>query len=75
MLTQAADATGLQALQMVSGGGHDAGHVAALAPAAMVFVPCREGLSHAPVESADPDDIAVGAQLMLQVVLELAARR
>jgi N-carbamoyl-L-amino-acid hydrolase len=75
MLTQAADAAGVQALEMVSGGGHDAGHVAALAPAAMVFVPCREGLSHAPDESADPDDIAVGAELMLQVVLELAARR
>jgi beta-ureidopropionase / N-carbamoyl-L-amino-acid hydrolase len=75
MLAQAADAAGVQALQMVSGGGHDAGHVAAIAPAAMVFVPCREGLSHAPGESADPDDIAVGAQLMLQVVRELAARR
>jgi beta-ureidopropionase / N-carbamoyl-L-amino-acid hydrolase len=75
MLGQAADAAGVQALQMVSGGGHDAGHVAALAPAAMLFVPCREGLSHAPAESADPGDIAVGAQLMLQVVLGLAATR
>lgn len=75
MLAQAADSAGVQVLQMVSGGGHDAGHVAALAPAAMVFVPCRGGLSHAPGESADPDDIAVGAQLMLDVVLELAASR
>jgi acetylornithine deacetylase/succinyl-diaminopimelate desuccinylase-like protein len=41
----------------------------------MVFVPCREGLSHAPGESADPDNIALGVQLMLRVVLELAARR
>ena len=75
MLAQAADAAGVQALQMVSGGGHDAGHVAALAPSAMLFVPCREGLSHAPGESADPDDIAAGADLMLRVVLELAAKR
>lgn len=75
ILAQAADAAGVQALQMVSGGGHDAGHVAALAPSAMLFVPCREGLSHAPGESADPDDIAAGADLMLRVVLELAAKR
>lgn len=75
MLAQAADAAGVQTLEMLSGGGHDAGHVAALGPAAMVFVPCREGLSHAPGESADPADIAVGAEVMLRVVLELAARR
>ncbi len=74
MLAQAADVTGVQILQTVSGGGHDAGHVAALGPAAMVFVPCREGLSHAPGESANPQDIAVGTELMLQVVLGLAAR-
>lgn len=75
MLARAADGAGVQALQMVSGGGHDAGHVAALGPAAMVFVPCREGLSHAPGESADPEDIALGAELILRVVLELAAGR
>jgi acetylornithine deacetylase/succinyl-diaminopimelate desuccinylase-like protein len=41
----------------------------------MVFVPCRKGLSHAPGESADPEDIAVGTELILRVVLELAAGR
>jgi hydantoinase/carbamoylase family amidase len=75
MLERAASAVGVQALHTVSGGGHDAGHVAALGPAAMVFVPCHEGLSHAPGESADPEDIAVGAEVMLRVVLELAASR
>src|SRR5262249_20818121 len=75
MLARAAGAADVQALQTTSGGGHDAGHVAALGPAAMVFVPCREGLSHAPGESADPEDIALGAELMLRVVLELAAAR
>ncbi len=74
MLAQAATAAGVEALQTVSGGGHDAGHVAALGPAAMVFVPCRQGLSHAPAESADPKHIAVGTELMLQVVLGLASR-
>jgi N-carbamoyl-L-amino-acid hydrolase len=75
MLERAACATSVQALQIASGGGHDAGHVAALGPAAMVFVPCRKGLSHAPGESADPEDIAVGTELILRVVLELAAGR
>jgi N-carbamoyl-L-amino-acid hydrolase len=75
MLERAARAAGVQALQMVSGAGHDAGHVAPLGPAAMVFVPCREGLSHSPSESADPEDIAVGAEVMLRVVLELAQAR
>lgn len=72
MLAEAAATVGVQTVELPSGGGHDAGHVAALAPAAMVFIPCREGLSHAPEESADPEDIAVAADVMLRVVLELA---
>jgi N-carbamoyl-L-amino-acid hydrolase len=75
LLLQAASATGSQTLELASGGGHDAGHLATLAPAAMVFIPCRDGLSHAAGESADPEHIAAGADVLLRVVIELAARR
>jgi N-carbamoyl-L-amino-acid hydrolase len=75
LLGRAADAAGVPTLELSSGGGHDAGHVASLGPAAMVFIPCRDGLSHAPGEQADPTDIATGAAVMLRVVLELARRQ
>jgi hydantoinase/carbamoylase family amidase len=50
---------------MISGAAHDTMCVADRVPTAMVFVPCRDGLSHTPQEDADPADAAVGAEVML----------
>jgi N-carbamoyl-L-amino-acid hydrolase len=73
LLARAARAAALGTLELPSGGGHDAGHVAAVAPAAMLFIPCRDGISHAPAESASCDHIAAGAAVLLRTVLALAA--
>ena len=73
-LADAADVVDCRTCDLPSGAGHDAGHVAALAPAAMIFIPCLEGLSHAPGESASPQDIATGADVLTQAVLAVAAK-
>jgi hydantoinase/carbamoylase family amidase len=60
----AAQASGIPYRVMASGAGHDAGYISQVAPAGMIFVPSREGLSHAPDEWTDVDDIALGAVLL-----------
>jgi N-carbamoyl-L-amino-acid hydrolase len=60
---------GLAAREIVSGAGHDAGYVSRVAPAAMIFVPCRDGISHNEAEYAAPEHCAAGAQVLLQAVL------
>jgi N-carbamoyl-L-amino-acid hydrolase len=60
---------GFAAREIVSGAGHDAGYVSRVAPSAMVFVPCRDGISHNEAEYASPEHCAAGAQVLLQAVL------
>jgi allantoate deiminase len=45
--------------------------VARRVPSAMLFVPCLDGISHSPEESADPADAALGVQVMLAAAREL----
>jgi len=66
---------GLPAAELLSAAGHDARHMAPLAPSAMVFVPCRNGLSHHPDEWAEPDHVAAGAQVVADVLYHLAHGR
>jgi len=56
----------------VSGAGHDACNIAKVAPAGMIFVPCADGISHAEIESATPDDCAAGCAVLLSAVVERA---
>lgn len=56
---------------LVSGAAHDTACVADRAPAAMVFVPCRDGISHSPKEDADPADAAVACEVILNAILAL----
>jgi N-carbamoyl-L-amino-acid hydrolase len=58
----------------VSGAGHDACYVSRVAPTAMVFVPCKDGISHNEVEDAAKSDIAAGCQILLQAMVEQADR-
>jgi len=69
LLSQAADGLGLSAIPIVSGAGHDAAHIAAVAPSSMIFIPCRDGRSHDPEEWAEPAALAAGAAVMLHAVL------
>lgn len=67
-LTEAAQQSGQSFMVMHSGAAHDTMCVAKRVPSAMVFVPCRDGVSHSPEEEADPADAAVGAEIILNAV-------
>lgn len=58
---------------IASGALHDAANVAKVAPTAMVFVPCRDGISHNVKEYASPGSLAAGTNVLLHAVLKLAA--
>jgi N-carbamoyl-L-amino-acid hydrolase len=63
---------GYRNMDIVSGAGHDAVHIAGIAPTAMIFVPCEGGISHNEIENAKPEDLAAGCNVLLQAVLEKA---
>ncbi len=74
----AAAALGQPHQDIISGAGHDAVYMARVAPSAMVFVPCKDGISHNEVEDALPADLAAGCNVLLNALLEsadAAARR
>jgi beta-ureidopropionase / N-carbamoyl-L-amino-acid hydrolase len=71
MLRESADELGLRVTEIASGAGHDAAFMSRICPMAMVFVPCRNGKSHAPEEWADRDQIAGGAAVMLRTITSL----
>jgi allantoate deiminase len=70
-LERAAALSGAPWRRMPSGAAHDTQMVARRVPAAMLFVPCLDGISHSPDESADPADAALGVQVMLAAAREL----
>ena len=55
-----------------SGAGHDARHLAEICPSGMIFVPCEKGISHNEAENASPEDLAAGAQIIADVIVDLA---
>ena len=57
---------------IVSGAGHDAVYLARVAPTAMIFVPCEDGISHNEIESATPADLAAGCNTLLRAMLTRA---
>ncbi|MDQ0133896.1 N-carbamoyl-L-amino-acid hydrolase [Neorhizobium galegae] len=63
---------GYPALDVLSAAGHDARQMAPLAPSVMIFIPCRGGLSHHPDEWAEPEHVAAGAAVLLDLLLEQA---
>ncbi|MDM0038454.1 Zn-dependent hydrolase [Variovorax sp. J22G21] len=63
---------GLPHLDIVSGAGHDAVYVARVAPAAMIFVPCKDGISHNEIEDARPEHLAAGCNVLLHAMLDQA---
>ena len=70
-LEEAAEASGEPYMSMHSGAAHDTMSIADRVPSAMVFVPCKDGISHAPEEDADPSDAALGAEIMLNAIRRL----
>jgi beta-ureidopropionase / N-carbamoyl-L-amino-acid hydrolase len=70
-IEKASTAAGFLSTRLPSGAGHDGVFVAPIAPMGMIFVPCRDGRSHAPEEWAEPVDCANGAQVLAETLLLL----
>ena len=63
---------GVDYMTMQSGAGHDAMHWADVVPTGMIFIPCREGISHNPAEFAAMNDIVVGAEVLENVIKNIS---
>ncbi len=74
LVRDAAALLGFSAREIVSGAGHDAIYVAQHIPTAMIFTPCRDGLSHNEAEHIEPEQAEAGCQVLLEVVLARAGR-
>jgi N-carbamoyl-L-amino-acid hydrolase len=71
-VARAAKTLGYSHMPVVSGAGHDAVYMARLAPAGMVFIPCKDGISHNEIEDAAPADITAGCNVLMHAMLERA---
>jgi allantoate deiminase len=65
LMDDALAAAGQPVRRLVSGAGHDAMNMAALCPTAMLFIRCREGISHNPAEHVEPADAEIALRVML----------
>jgi len=73
-LARSADELELSQINVSSGAGHDMAHISRIAPAAMIFIPCKDGLSHCPEEFTTTEAIAKGSAVLTRTVLTLASR-
>lgn len=71
-IAEAAERLGYPAREIVSGAGHDAVYMSYLAPTGMIFIPCKDGISHNEIEYASPEHVTAGANVLLQVMLQYA---
>ena len=61
--------------EIVSGAAHDAVYLSRVAPTAMIFVPCKDGISHNEIEDARPEHLEAGCNVLLHAVLARARVR
>jgi N-carbamoyl-L-amino-acid hydrolase len=71
-VARATQALGYSHMEAVSGAGHDALYMAKLVPAGMIFIPCKDGISHNEIEDAQPEHITAGCNVLLHAMLERA---
>jgi N-carbamoyl-L-amino-acid hydrolase len=71
-IRDAAHRLGLSHLELPSPAGHDARHLHYICPTGMIFIPCKDGISHNEAESIEPSDAEAGAQVLTEVAFELA---
>jgi len=69
---KATEQLGYSTMDVVSGAGHDAIYTARLAPSGMIFVPCKDGISHNEIEDAKSEHLAAGCNVLLHAMLEYA---
>jgi N-carbamoyl-L-amino-acid hydrolase len=68
----ATEKLGYSTMDVVSGAGHDAIYTARVAPSGMIFVPCKDGISHNEIEDAQPAHLEAGCNVLLHAMLERA---
>jgi beta-ureidopropionase / N-carbamoyl-L-amino-acid hydrolase len=71
-VAKAAQKLGYSNMPCISGAGHDAVYMSRLAPAGMIFIPCKDGISHNEIEDAKPEHITAGCNVLLHAMLERA---
>jgi N-carbamoyl-L-amino-acid hydrolase len=71
-VARATQKLGYSHMNAVSGAGHDAVYMAKLVPAGMIFIPCKDGISHNEIEDAKPEHITAGGNVLLHAMLERA---
>ena len=74
LIRQSASALRIPTLDILSSAGHDARFLHAICPTGMIFVPCKDGVSHNPLESAKREDLAAGARVLVDTLVALANR-
>jgi N-carbamoyl-L-amino-acid hydrolase len=74
LVRQATQRLGLSAREIISGAGHDAVYVARNVPTAMIFTPCKDGLSHNEAESILPEEAEAGCQVLFEAIVARANR-
>jgi N-carbamoyl-L-amino-acid hydrolase len=73
IIRRAATRVNAPSMDLLSGAAHDARNMSTLCPTGMVFVPCKDGISHNEAESATASDLAAGARVVAQTVAEMAS--
>jgi len=71
-VSEAVQKTGVSARKIGSGAGHDSVYLSKVVPTSMIFIPCKDGLSHNEAESAEKIDVANGTQVLLEAILKMA---
>ena len=74
LVRKGAARAGYTTREIVSGAGHDAVYVARHIPTAMIFTPCKDGLSHNEAESILPEEAEAGTQVLFEAVVARANR-
>jgi len=69
---KAAEELGFSNRSIVSGAGHDSVYLSRVAPTGMIFVPCKDGISHNEIEDAKREDLAAGCDVLLRAIIERA---
>ncbi|MFV0238050.1 MAG: M20 family metallo-hydrolase [Flavobacteriales bacterium] len=72
IIKKAVNKLGVTSMDLVSGAGHDSVYISNVIPTAMVFIPCKDGLSHNELESIKKEDAVNGANVLLHTILELS---
>ncbi len=75
VITDAASKLAIPSMDIHSAAGHDARQLHYVCPTGMIFIPCRDGISHNPAEWAEPDHVAAGARVLADVAGNLAKRK